>query len=69
MTDRLLTTQEAAERLGVSPRTCEDWRLRGSGPVYRKLGRRLVRYCPADLEAFAAEGAMTNTGGGRPGGA
>lgn len=67
MTARLLTNAEAAERLGVSPRTLEDWRLRGGGPVYRKLGRRLVRYSPDDLDAFVGEGARTNTGGGVPG--
>lgn len=39
---RGLTTRQAAEVLGVSPRTLEDWRLRGGGPVYRKVGRRLV---------------------------
>ena len=67
MTGRLLTGAEAAERLGVSPRTLEDWRLRGGGPVYIKLGRRLVRYGPDELDAFVAEGARTNTGGGVPG--
>lgn len=67
MIDRLLTTAEAAERLAVSPRTLESLRLRGGGPVFRKLGRRAVRYAPADIESFIAEGARINTGGGRPG--
>lgn len=66
MSERLLTTGEAAERLGTSRRTLEDWRLRGDGPVYRKLGRRMVRYCPADLDNFIASGARINTGGGTP---
>ena len=56
MADSLLTTVQAAEWLGTSRRTLEDWRLRGGGPVFRKLGRRLVRYAPADLEAFASKG-------------
>jgi len=63
---RLLTTAEAAAHLGTSPRTLEDWRLRGGGPVFRKVGSRLVRYAPTDLDAFIAEGARVNTGGGRP---
>jgi excisionase family DNA binding protein len=66
MREPLLTTCEAATYLGTSPRTLEDWRLRGGGPVYRKVGRRLVRYIPADLERFVEEGGRTNTGGGRP---
>ena len=39
MPERLLTTSEAAEHLGTSPRTLEDWRTRGGGPVYLKLGK------------------------------
>ncbi len=65
--ETLLTTIEAAALLGTSPRTLEDWRLRGGGPIYRKVGRRLVRYSPTDLERFTAEGARINTGGGKPG--
>ena len=66
MSERLLTTSEAADHLGTSRRTLEDWRLRGGGPVYRKLGKRMVRYDPADLAVFIAEGARTNTAGATP---
>ena len=58
----LLRTSEAGELLGVSPRTLEDWRLRGGGPLFRKLGRRAVRYCLSDLVAFIEAGARANTG-------
>jgi excisionase family DNA binding protein len=61
-----LTTREAASYLGVSPRTLEDWRFRGGGPVFRKIGRRIVRYQRADLDAFLEHSARINTGGGRP---
>lgn len=57
----LLTTSQAATFLGVSPRTLEDWRLRGGGPQFRKL-RRLVRYHPADLMRFAERDIRDNTG-------
>jgi hypothetical protein len=43
----------------------EDWRLRGGGPTFRKLGRRMVRYDPADLRAFVEGSARVNTGGGQ----
>lgn len=63
--DDLLTTAQAAKRLGLAKRTLEDWRVRGGGPVFRKLGSR-VCYHPSDLSAFSAERARANTGGGRP---
>ncbi len=48
-----LTTDEAAEALGLSPRTLRNWRTRGGGPVATKLGAA-VRYRRRDLEAFAS---------------
>ena len=59
---RLLSTAEAGAVLGVSPRTLEDWRLRGGGPLFRKLGRRIVRYLASDLSAFVEAAARANTG-------
>jgi excisionase family DNA binding protein len=47
-TARLLTEDEAAERLGIQPRTLQGWRVLRRGPRYRKVGR-LVRYAEADL--------------------
>ncbi|WP_373290085.1 helix-turn-helix transcriptional regulator [Longimycelium tulufanense] len=38
--DRLLTTAEAAEMLGVEPGTLRQWRYRNEGPVSFKVGRR-----------------------------
>jgi hypothetical protein len=47
--DTLLTTFEAAKYLRVSPRTMEDWRRTGAGPVYVSLARNCVRYRFGDL--------------------
>lgn len=66
MLEQLLTTDQAANLLGVTRRTLEDWRYRGAGPVFVKVGRRATRYRPTDLEAFVQGGARTNTGGGTP---
>ena len=37
----LLTTDEAAAYLRLSPRTLERYRVTGEGPAYVKLGRRV----------------------------
>ena len=66
MLEQLLTTKQAAALLGTTRRTMEAWRYVGAGPVFVKLRGRMVRYRPADLEAFVADGVRTNTGGGIP---
>jgi len=48
---QLLNQSEAASLCRLSPRTLERWRCRGGGPVYRKLGRRVL-YRPADVDAW-----------------
>ncbi|MEZ5697409.1 MAG: helix-turn-helix domain-containing protein [Sphingomonadaceae bacterium] len=64
--ESLLTTEEAAACLGTTKRTLEAWRYAGGGPVFVKLGGRLVRYRPRDLENFVAAGERLNTGGAAP---
>ncbi len=49
---RWIDTIKAAAHADVEPRTLEDWRRRGVGPPYRRIGRRLVRYNLADLDAW-----------------
>jgi len=48
---QLLTTEQAAEFLNRPVRTLEDWRYRGGGPPFVKMGRA-VRYRPSDLEEW-----------------
>ena len=51
MRDRLLTPEEAADRLAIKPRTIREWlmdgKLRGIKP-----GGKLWRVKESDLEAF-----------------
>jgi predicted DNA-binding transcriptional regulator AlpA len=49
----LLTQDEAADFLRLSPRTLERYRVTGCGPIYVKLGGRVV-YRPSDLEEWIA---------------
>lgn len=62
---QLLTTKDAARLLGVSHRTLEDWRLKGGGPRYILVGRRLVRYRISELKLFLDRPDFGNTGEAR----
>ncbi|MFV8381060.1 helix-turn-helix transcriptional regulator [Corynebacterium hindlerae] len=45
-------TDKAAEIIGISPGTLNNWRSRGDGPAYIKVGNRTVLYLISDLEAW-----------------
>ncbi len=63
---RLLCTPDAARLVGLSARTLEKHRCFGTGPVYRKLGARVV-YDAEDLLAWAAQGSRRSTHDGAAG--
>jgi excisionase family DNA binding protein len=50
---RLLKTKDAAEYLGLSVRTLENWRYQGRGPKCVLMGRT-VRYDLQDLDAWVS---------------
>lgn len=49
----LLTEVDVAKWLNVSHRTIQNWRWRGGGPAFMKLGNS-VRYDPDVIEAWIA---------------
>ena len=53
----LLTESEAAAALNVRVNTLSNWRWKGEGPRWVRIGKRCVRYPRADLEAFIEAGA------------
>jgi predicted DNA-binding transcriptional regulator AlpA len=57
---RFLRTPEAAQLLDLSPRTLEKHRCDGTGPIYHKLGGRVV-YAVADLQAWIEASARYST--------
>lgn len=57
---RFLRTPDAAVHLGLSARTLEKHRCFGTGPVFRKLGGRIV-YALDDLNAWAELGVRRST--------
>lgn len=50
--EQLLDSAEASSTIKVSERTLADWRHKGIGPPYVRVGPRQVRYRPSDLEAW-----------------
>ena len=59
--EHFLTTPQAAALLGISPRTLEDLRWKGSSPRYLRLSRNCVRYLYRDLMEWAEARARFNT--------
>lgn len=57
----LLFTRDAARMLHLSERTMEDWRLKGRGPRYVRVGRS-VRYRLADILTYIERRTFQNTG-------
>lgn len=56
----ILTSAEAAEYLRLSRSTLAKMRLSGGGPVFTKLGRRVV-YEMGDLEAWVLANKHSST--------
>lgn len=59
-TPRYLRTPDAALHVGLSARTLEKHRCYGTGPVYRKLGGRVV-YAIDELDAWTELGRRSST--------
>jgi len=57
---QMLSTPEAASYLGLGKSTLDKLRLRGGGPKFITLGRRVV-YDAADLQAWVESRKRTST--------
>ncbi len=49
---RYLIPKQAADYLGLSPKTLEKWRHTGDGPKFVKMGAKAVRYDMAELDLW-----------------
>ncbi|MFY4729118.1 helix-turn-helix transcriptional regulator [Nitrospira sp. BLG_2] len=59
--DEQLIDQRAMSRmLGITTKTAETWRVRGSGPRFIKVGS-LVRYRKADIQAWLISRTASST--------
>jgi predicted DNA-binding transcriptional regulator AlpA len=59
-----LTNAEVAEMLGIRPNTLENWRGKGKGPLFSKLGEEKqapIRYRESDVNAWLEERLCSST--------
>lgn len=56
-----LSTEQAAQYVGISPKTLEAYRYQGGGPRFAKLGARRVVYARQDLDAWIEACKRTST--------
>lgn len=57
---KMLSTYEAAKYLGLGKSTLDKLRLSGDGPVFIKVGRRVI-YDPADLDVWSKRHKRSST--------
>jgi predicted DNA-binding transcriptional regulator AlpA len=58
--DELLTERDVSDRLHLSMKTLRNWRVRGEGPKFLKIGR-LVRYRLSDVLAWEEASLRSST--------
>jgi len=56
----LINEEKAARMLGLSVSTLRSWRFRKTGPDYHKIGKKSIRYCRADIEAYLMDTKVTH---------
>ena len=62
MTGPYLSPTNAAEYLDIPLPTLTDWRQKGVGPAFLRVGRRLIRYSKVELDRFMRESAGAKLG-------
>ncbi|UXN25821.1 AlpA family phage regulatory protein [Curtobacterium flaccumfaciens] len=61
--ESLLTSEQVGNWVGLTASALSQMRFKGTGPKYRKLGPKTVRYSPADVQEWLDESARTGTAG------
>lgn len=56
-----LRTPDAAKYLGISKPTLDRKRVDGTGPVFRRLGAKIIVYATEDLDAWAGKAVHAST--------
>lgn len=61
-TPDLIATADVAELAGVSQRTVQTWRSRGTGPRFQRIGATYVVYERGEVERWLEEDYHPNGG-------
>jgi len=60
MEKRYLTAKEAAQLLNTSPGVLANWRYRGEGPPYYRVGKKKILYSVEEAEDWIQKGKQRN---------
>lgn len=59
----LITEAQAAQLLGIAPRTLQVWRLMGSGPTCVRISQRTIRYHKEEVLKWLNSKVQNSVGG------
>ena len=59
--EMLIREDDAAEYLGVTKRTLQQWRFNGKGPLFVRISRRCIRYRRGDLVTWLEKRLASST--------
>jgi predicted DNA-binding transcriptional regulator AlpA len=60
--DKLLTPEQVSEWTGIRPAALAQLRYKGTGPKYRALTAKTIRYTESDVQAWIDAAERTITG-------
>jgi hypothetical protein len=60
MEKRYLTAKETAQLLNTSPGVLANWRYRGEGPPYYRVGKKKILYSIEEAENWIQKGKQMN---------
>jgi len=58
---RMINEHEAADYIGHSVRSLQNWRVRGGGPKFIKVSGRSIRYRRSELNEWANSKLVSST--------
>ncbi len=63
---KLLSERQAADVLGLTPRTLQSWRGLGIGPAFVRISSRCIRYRSSDIDVWLATKVRASTSSPEP---
>lgn len=57
----LISEEQAAELIGLTPRFLQARRYQGTGPPFVRISSRCIRYRPDDIRRWAADRLVNST--------